>query len=96
MGIRTTDFQINPSLTLKPVQSSKVTPTEEPVISAEANSASVFETQIGQTILRSNLSEILDNLDSFKAKIKHSIEDAKLLTGNFKYSNTYEDWLPPR
>lgn len=93
MGIRTTDLQINLSPTLKPVINSGVTPTEKPVISAEANSASVFETQIGQTILRSNLSEILDNLDSFKAKIKHSIEDAKLLTGNFKYSNTYESRL---
>jgi len=92
MSIRTTDLQINPNITIKPVINSEVTSIKQPV-PTPATGASVLENQIGQTILRSNLSEILDNLDSFKAEIKHSIKDAKLLTENFKYSNTYEDRL---
>jgi hypothetical protein len=93
MVIRATDVKINLDPNLKPTKTIDAsTPIKQPVPTS-VTGASVLETQIGQTIVRTNLNEILDNLDSFTAEIKHSIKDAKLLTEDFKYSNTYENRL---
>lgn len=93
MVIRATDVKINLDPNLKPTKTIDAsTPIKQPVPTS-VTGASLLETQIGQTIVRTNLNEILDNLDSFTAEIKHSIKDAKLLTEDFKYSNTYENRL---
>ena len=92
MVIRATDVKINLDPNLKPTKTIDASTPIKPVPTS-VTGASVLETQIGQTIVRTNLNEILDNLDSFTAEIKHSIKDAKLLTEDFKYSNTYENRL---
>ncbi len=93
MVIRATDVKINLDPNLKPTKTIDAsTPIKQPVPTS-VTGASVLETQIGQTIVRTNLNEILDNLDSFTAEIKHSINDAKLLSEDFKYRGIYKKCL---
>ncbi|NBV99330.1 MAG: hypothetical protein EBR67_07465, partial [Proteobacteria bacterium] len=91
MSVRTINLTRHPdSLKSNKTTTTASTPIQQPAPLESAGS--VLQTQIGQTIIRTNLSEILDNLDSFTAEIKHSIKDAKLLAGN-NFNGDYEGCL---
>jgi hypothetical protein len=93
MGMKLTDLQINLAPKLEPIKTNDATSIQQPVPTLVNGASAQLKTQIGQTILRTNLNEVLDKFESFKAEIQDSIKDVKLLTEDFKYSGSYENNL---